>query len=133
MIKNIRLTMKSASSIAKRLGIEKDGRAEEHLRDLVEKYSDPYVPMETGFLKNNTTHPSKHEIRYPDLYSHYMYKGKKAIGASHPAGVKRQISNEDLNYSGAPKRGAEWDKRMMNDRKNDIIKSMQSFIKKGGK
>lgn len=46
-----------------------------------------------------------------------MYKGKIAIGASKPKGVSRRISNMDLKYQGAPKRGGEWDKRMMNDRR----------------
>lgn len=133
MIKNIRLTMKSSSSIMKRLGIQKNGPAETHLRDLVERYSDPYVPMDRGILKNNISHPSNHEIKYDGPYAHYMYKGLKAVGPSRPAGVKRTISNESLKYSGAPKRGKEWDKRMMNDRKGDIEKSLRNFIKKGGK
>lgn len=132
MIKNIRLTMKSTSSIMKRLGIQKNGPAETHLRDLVDRYSDPYIPMETGTLKNNKSYPSNHEIKYVSPHAHYMYKGLKAVGPSRPKGVKRTISNIALNYSGAPKRGKEWDKRMMNDRKNDVVKSLTNFIKKGG-
>ncbi len=61
-----------------------------------------------------------------------MYKGKKAIGASKPKGVKRKISNQALKYQGAPKRGAEWDKRMMNDRKKDIVKDIENYIKRSG-
>lgn len=133
MFKDVKLTLKSSNSIARRLGIDNDGAATEHLRDLVERYSDPYIPMLSGMLKNNKVHPNNHSIKYVSSHAHYIYKGKKAVGPSHPAGVKRKISNEDLKFSGAPKRGAEWDKRMMNDRKMDIVKSMQNFIKKGSK
>ena len=61
-----------------------------------------------------------------------MYKGKAAVGASKPKGVKRRISNIPIKYQGAPKRGAEWDKRMMNDRRKDVEKDLVKFIKGGG-
>lgn len=73
-----------------------------------------------------------HSITYVSPYAHYMYKGKKAVGPSKPKGVKRTISNMPLKYQGAPKRGAEWDKRMMNDRKKDIVRDIENFIKSGG-
>lgn len=93
---------------------------------------DPYIPFRAGPLKNNKTYPSNHEIKYVSPHSHYHYKGKKAIGASRPKGIKRTISNEDMKYQGAPKRGPEWDKRMMNDRKNDLVKDVQNYVKQGG-
>lgn len=62
-----------------------------------------------------------------------MYKGKKAIGASRPKGVKRKISGASLKYQGAPKRGPEWDKRMMNDRGKEVCRDVEDFIKNGGK
>ena len=130
---NIKFDMKSANTILKRLGLEKDGKAVRHLRDLVDKYSDPYIPMQTGLLKNTKSYPSSHEIRYDMPYAHYLYIGKKAKGASRPAGVRRVITSESLKYSDAPKRGAQWDKRMLKDKKKDIITSMNNFIKKGGK
>jgi hypothetical protein len=88
--------------------------------------------METGTLKNTKTYPNNHSIKYTSPYAHYMYKGKKAIGASKPKGIKRKISNQPLKYQGAPKRGAEWDKRMMNDRKKDIVKDIETYIKRSG-
>lgn len=38
-----------------------------------------------------------------------------------------------MKYQGAPKRGAEWDKRMMNDRGKEVCKDIENFIKNGGK
>lgn len=62
-----------------------------------------------------------------------MYKGNKAVGPSRPKGIKRVISKQSLKYQGSPKRGKEWEKRMMNDRKRDVCKDVQNFIKNGGK
>lgn len=103
------------------------------MRDTVDRFMDPYIPMSTGTLKNTKTYPNNHSIKYVSPYAHYMYKGKVAVGASKPKGVKRTISNKPLRYQGAPKRGAEWDKRMMNDRKKDLIRDVENYIKQGGK
>lgn len=94
---------------------------------------EPYVPREDGDLYRKVTFPNKHSIRHAGPYAHYHYKGKKAIGDSRPKGVKRTISNEDMKYQGAPKRGPEWEKRMMNDRRKDVVKDVENFIKNGGK
>ena len=59
--------------------------------------------MEIGTLKNTKTYPNNHSIKYTSPYAHYMYKGKKAIGASKP-----------------------------NDRKKDIVKDIENFIKRSG-
>ena len=78
-------------------------------------------------------YPNNHSIKHIVPYAHYMHKAKKAVGASKPKGVKRTISNMTLNYQGAPKRGAEWEKRMMNDRGKEVCKDVENFIKNGGK
>lgn len=110
-----------------------DGSVTKFLRDTVDRFCDQYVPMQTGTLKNTKTYPSNHSIKYTSPYAHYMYKGKVATGSSRPKGVKRKISNASLKYQGAPKRGAEWEKRMMNDRRKDVGKDVENFIKNGGK
>jgi hypothetical protein len=117
----------------RRLGLEKDGPGQEHLRDTFDRFMDPYIPLGSGPLKNTKTYPSKHSIKYTSPYAHYHYIGKKAIGASKPKGVKRTISGMDMKYTGAPKRGPKWDKRMYSDRKNDVLRDLENFLKKGGK
>ena len=128
----MKVKMNSVNKIIKDHGLDANGSVTRFLRDEVDRFSDPYVPMSTGTLKNTKTYPSNHEIKYTSPYAHYMYKGKKAVGPSRPKGVKRTISNMPLKYQGAPKRGAEWDKRMMNDRKKDIVRDVENFIKSGG-
>lgn len=58
---------------------------------------------------------------------------KRQCGASKPKGIKRAISNIPLKYSGAPKRGAKWDKRMWSDKGKKITKDVERFVKNGGK
>lgn len=125
------LKMNEPNKIIKDHGLDENGRVNAFLRDTVERFSDPYVPFKTGHLKNNIRHPNNHSIKYVSPYAHYMYMGKVAIGPSKPKGVKRTISGIDLKYSGAPKRGSQWDKRMMNDRKNDVCKDVENFIRSG--
>lgn len=130
---NIKVKMHSASQIIRDHGLDENGSVQAKLLSDFDKFMDPYIPMDSGTLKNTKTHPNKHSIKYTSPYAHYMYKGKVATGPSRPKGVKRTISNIPLKYQGAPKRGVEWDKRMWNDRKNDILRDLQNVIKRGGK
>lgn len=130
---NIKVKMNSHKRIIKDHGLDKDGRVTKFLRDDVYRLYEPYVPRENGDLYRNVTYPNNHSIKHIMPYSHYMYKGKTAVGASRPKGVKRKISNKPLQYQGAPKRGAEWEKRMMNDRRREVCKDVENFIERGGK
>ena len=130
---NVKVKMNSVNKILKDHGLQNDGPTERFLRDTVDRFCDPYIPMSSGSLKNTKTYPNNHSIKYTSPYAHYMYKGKAAVGPSRPKGVKRKISNTSLKYQGAPKRGAEWDKRMVRDRKKDIERDLMRFIKNGGK
>jgi len=130
---SFKIKINSTNKILKDHGLEKDGRVNAFLRDEVDRLCDPYVPMQSGNLKRLKTYPSNHEIKYISNYAHYVYKGKKAVGPSRPKGVKRTISNQPLKYNGAPKRGAEWDKRMMRDKGKQVAKDVERFIKNGGK
>lgn len=130
---NIKIKMNPINKIIKDHGLERGGPVNQFLRDTVERLSDPYVPMLSGFMKNRRSYPNNHSIKYEAPYSHYHYIGKKAEGASRPKGVKRTISGVSMKYSGAPKRGPEWDKRMMNDKRKEVCKDVERFIKNGGK
>lgn len=129
----VKIKMNSTSKILKDHGLDKDGRVTEFFRDTVYRLYEPYVPRESGNLYRKVTFQNAHSITHIEPYSHYHYKGKKAVGASRPKGIKRTISNQDMKYQGAPKRGPEWDKRMMNDRGLEVCKDVERFIKNGGK
>lgn len=129
------LKLNSIKKIEKDHGL--DSKGDRHLRDTVDRFCDPYVPMASGTTKNNKTYPSDHEIKYISPNAHYMYKGTLMVGPDGSSwaklGQKKHYTGKSLKFQGAPKRGANWDKRMMSDRKKDIVKDLQNFIKNGGK
>lgn len=133
---NIKIKMNPVNKIIKDHGLERGGPVNRFLRDTVERLSDPYIPMSSSsgvHMKNQKTYPNNHSIKYIAPYAHYHYKGKKAIGPSRPEGVTRTISGINMKYQGAPKRGPEWEKRMMNDKRKQVCKDVERFIKTGGK
>lgn len=115
---NIKVKMNDANKIIREHGLGSDGNVTNFLRNEVDRFCDPYIPMQTGTLKNTKTYPNCHTIQYTSPYARYQYYGKSHAG-------------QPLHYSGAPKRGDHWDKRMMNDHKQEIVKNVQKFIKSG--
>lgn len=130
---SVKVQMNNEKQIEKRLNIQDDGPAVRFLRDDVYRLYEPYVPRADGNLYRQVGYPNNHTIKHNAPYSHYHYKGKKAKGPSRPKGIKRTISNEDMKYQGAPKRGPELEKRMMNDRGKEVERDLENFIKNGGK
>lgn len=115
------------ASILKARGLGKSTKARVYLANQVAKLSDPYVPLQTGTLKNSRRISGDGStITYPGPYAHYQYVGK-VMGGRAP----KQYTGEDINYHGGPMRGREWDKRMLADRKDDLIKGFAKYT--GGK
>lgn len=129
----VELRLSNSNQIINNLGLQENGPVNEKFRNIADRFMDSYIPFSTGLLKNNKRYPDKSSILYVSPYAHYHYKGKKALGPSRPKGVKRTISDIDMKYQGAPKRGPEWDKRMMQDREKDIYQELQDFVDNGGK
>ena len=133
----VKLKLKNINIIEKNHGLEKDGKVTEFLRDTVDRFCDSYVPMESGALKNHKSYPTKHEIKYTSPYAHYLYKGTLMLapnGSSYAKlGERKHYTGKSLKIKGSPKRGPEWDKRMLSDRKKDIIKDVTNYIKGGNK
>lgn len=144
---NIKVKMKSFNQIASRLGVDENGDVTKFLRNDCDRYMDSYIPMDSGNLKKTKTYPSNHEIKYTSPYAHYMYKGvvyisptlgvsgipiktKKGIKWWSPKGEKKIPTSRAIKYQGGSKRGKEWDKRMKNDRKADIVRDVQNYLKR---
>lgn len=124
-----RLDIKPVAEILKRHGLQQGGAVTLFLRNEVERYSRPYIPMKTHYLKDNSVeYPNVYSIKYNVPYARYQYHGKVMVGKA-----PKKVTNKDLQYNGAPKRGAFWDKRMWNDRGKEICKNLEEFIRKYGK
>lgn len=114
MATNVRIKMDDTGKILLKRYLNKDGQAQEKFTKEVAKYSDNYVPFQTGRLKNMMIEIQTSKIIYKAPYAKKHYYGNKGNG-------KQGTSVGGL-------RGKFWDKRMWNDRGNDIVKSIAQFV-----
>lgn len=116
------------AEILKRFGLGGTNKVQKYLASQVKRLCDPYVPMQQGLLKNQATIAGDGSyIVYTQPYAHYQYYGKVMAGRA-----PKHYTEDDLTYHGAPTRGPQWDKRMLIDKSNDLEKSIDAYIKKGG-
>ena len=115
------------AAILRARGLGDSDRARVYLANEVARFSDPYVPMQQGTLKNNRQIAGDgRTITYSQSYAHYQYTGEVMAGRA-----PKHYTGKSLQYHGAPMRGANWDKRMMADRKDDLTQSVAQYV--GGK
>lgn len=114
----------NTAKIMRERGLGGDNRAQLYLASEVKRLSDPYVPMQSGVLKNTAVIAADgSSITYVQPYAHYQYYGKVMAGRA-----PKQYTGDDLTYSGAPMRGAQWDKRMMADKSKELVSNLEKFI-----
>lgn len=93
-------------SIAKR-GVETGGRVQKFVDSEVLRLTDPYVPMDTGQLKQSGTRHTRigsGEVKYKTPYARRMYY------------------NPQYRFQGAPMRGAYWFERFKANHRDEILK-----------
>ena len=112
-------------NILKNHGLQKGGRVQAFMTGEVHRLSLPYIPFDNNPL-STTVDIEAESITYKSVYAQYQWYGKVM------AGNPRQATEKNLNYQGAPKRGAFWTNRAMADHKGDLAKSVEDFIKKEG-
>lgn len=118
----------NTAKILKSRGLGSDNSVRKYLASEVKRFCDPYVPMQQGLLKNQTTiAPDGSQLIYTQPYAHYQYYGKVMAGRA-----PKQYTGDDLTYHGAPMRGAQWEKRMLADKSKEIEQSLDTYIKKRG-
>ena len=119
-------------SILRRRGLGGSNDARLVLASEVAHQCDPYVPMSAGsaaHMKDSVQiAPDGSEITYPGPYAHYQYEGKVygpniplADGGFFSPVAPKQPTGAELQYHGAPMRGAHWDKRMMADHADEVV------------
>lgn len=128
---NVEVNIKPVTILNAR-GLGGDKGIQKFLASEVVRFCDPYVPMSSGagaHMKGQTEIASDGSYiiygggAYP--YAHYQYYGKVMVGQA-----PKKYTGADLDYHGAPMRGAHWDKRMMADKSKDLEKSVAEEIKK---
>lgn len=116
------------AKILKSMGLGGSNEVRKYTASEVKRLCDPYVPFQQGALKNITTIASDGSaLVYTQPYAHYQYYGEVMAGIA-----PKSYTGRPLTYHGAPMRGKEWDKRMLADKRNDLERSVEAFIKKKG-
>lgn len=130
----------SPSTILKARGLGGSKKAQKLLAETVARLSDPYVPMSSGaaaHLKEAYTIPGDgSEIVYRGPYAHFQHEGEVMVGVKTgspwaQSGEPKTGTGKALQYNGAPMRGANWEKRMMADRGDEVTKAVADYV--GGK
>ena len=145
----IETKINSANEIIKEHELNDNGKVTKFTRDTVYRLYEPYVPRNQGNLYRQVTYPNNHTIKHTVPYAHAMYKGNIYISPSlgvsgivinskggqrwwSPKGETKIKTSMKYKYQGAPKRGAQWDKRMMNDRGKEVCRDIENYIQRGG-
>lgn len=114
----------NTSKILRERGLGGDNRAQVFLASEVKRLSDPYVPMQSGNLKNQAVIASDgSSITYTQPYAHYQYYGEVMAGRA-----PKHYTGDKLTYSGGGMRGPRWDERMKADKSKELVDSLEKFI-----
>ncbi len=115
---DITLSMEPADKILLKRHLNKNGKAQKFFTHEVRRNCDPYVPMQTGILKNTAVEHVNH-IEYVQPYARRQYYGNQGTGKQ---GTTKLSAH---NYKCL--RGKLWDKRMWADRGEKIVQSVADY------
>lgn len=107
MITNVTVTIDNLDELVRKRGLQAKGEVQRYIDSEVLRQTDPYVPMDTGNLKNSGVRHTvigSGEVRYRTPYA------------------KRLYYNPQFTFQGAPLRGGKWFERMKADKKDAILK-----------
>ena len=117
----------NTSKILAGRGLGATNKARKYLASEVVKKSQEYVPMQQGDLMRSAKISSNGgQIVYPGPYAHYQYYGEVMAGRA-----PKEYTGRELTYNGGPTRGARWTERMLADKRHEIEKNVENYIKKG--
>lgn len=133
---NTRVEVDNINRILNRHGLGVRGRAQQYIDSEVLRQSAPYLPHQTGMLRDSGIHGTdigSGEVIWNSPYAKFLYYGKVMIGMeSHSpwakSGEKKVKTNRNLAYHGAPKRGAFWFERMKADHMSDILRGLARLL-----
>lgn len=142
-----KIEINDPKSILNTHGLMPGGFVQKFLMNEVIRMSDPFVPFgESGILKNNIVrNPDGTYYEHIAPYARYHWYGKLMVdpvynkGAfyspnygfwSRP-GVKKKLTDKDLEYRGAPQRGPKWAERMWSQYGDQICNNIERMINDG--
>lgn len=125
------------AAIMKARGLN-DNRAQKFLASEIRRRCDKRVPFSSGQLKNENNVVISSDgstITYTQPYAHYQYYGR-VMGPNYTDGKGRfwsgkapkSYTGKSIRYHDEPMRGAKWDKRMMADEGDELVRDIAKFV-----
>lgn len=129
------MDIKSKDIILSSRGLEPGGKVQKFIDSEMIKVMNPYTPMQSSTLINSVTLNTvigSGLIEYGTPYDRYHYYGKLMVspttGSSYAQkGEKKVLTDKDMNYNGAPKRGPFWFVRAKADKKEKILEGARKI------
>ena len=155
----VNISIPNAQEIVDKYGLDAGGKTQHFFINTLKTVSDPYVPMGDGHLKNQSfIVDDGTTIHYVMPYARLHWFGEimvdpetgyagtfmgDGIGWRSRAGVKKIPASQSsqrsalglplyFNYKGGPMRGSMWVFRAYADNREEILKSVEKFIVRGG-
>ena len=110
-------------------------KAQKYVDSSVLRYNAKYIPFRTGFLNQSGTLGTvigSGLVVYNAPYARYMYYGKvmrDAQGRAMFGMAPKHVTNEPIQYHGAPQRGAFWFERMKAAHKDSILRGASKLMR----
>lgn len=118
----MRVRIDSLDEIRKELGINPGGKAQKYFTNTCYRYMDKYVPMSDldsrGDLRT-IVDIDDDSITYCVPYASYQYYG-----------VREDKTHKVSHYT-TPGTGAYWDQLMMDAERDDVVKEVANYMKRG--
>ncbi len=125
--------MKPTGQIKARLGIQPNGPVHKFFTNTCRRYMEKYVPMDNGTLRE-VVDEQDNKVIYQSPYAHYQYIGilyvDPVTGSSFARkDTKKVPTNKSLKYH-TPGTGPYWDRRMVSNDINEVIKEVEEYIRR---
>lgn len=127
----------NTSKILASRGLGGTNEVRKYLASEVVSQSHKYTPFQQGLLANSAQIAADgSQIVYPGPYAHYQWVGEVygpnyTNGERFWSGAPKNPTGRKLTYSGGPMRGPRWTERMLADKRAEIEKNVENYIKKG--
>lgn len=117
---NTTIKMLTRQQLLAKRGLEQRGVVQRYVDSEVLRRSTPYLPLQTGALRNAGimgTDIGSGQVCWNGPYAKYLYHGKVMVGEHSRSpwanrGERKVVTDKAITYHGAPKRGPEWFEQM---------------------
>lgn len=133
---DVEIHIDDAKEILARQGLGEGGAVQKFFTNELARLADPYVPGDDAMvMKNSASLTTDGDgIIYNTPYAKYHWYGKLMVdpvtkSSYARAGVQKELTDTDMQYKGAPKRGPYWVQRAYIDNKDELLKETENRVK----